>query len=220
MKILILTGNGALVGASFYNEVIKTLNKKHNKIYDKEFPEIVLYNLPLDVNNLGKLNLFDLKVLKNKLFEINNLNIDYLFVLCNSISQDIEDIINTNKFNFKFINIIKNTLAKTSNLNKEIIFCSEYTNNQKIYGKNLNYLEKKEQNIINKIIDNILKGDNNIEELKLITKYLKENNIENIILGCTELYFIKNIFNSNEFNVYDSLTLYKDCLINIILNEN
>ena len=220
MKILILTGNGALVGASFYNEVIKTLNKKHNKIYDKEFPEIVLYNLPLNVNNLRKLKPFDLKVLKNKLFEINNLNIDYLFVLCNSISQDIEDIINTNKFNFKFINIIKNTLAKTSNLNKEIIFCSEYTNNQKIYGKNLNYLEKKEQNIINKIIDNILKGDNNIEELKLITKYLKENNIENIILGCTELYFIKNIFNSNEFNVYDSLTLYKDCLINIILNEN
>ena len=37
---------------------------------------------------------------------VNNLNIDYLFVLCNSISQDIEDIINTNKFNFKFINCL------------------------------------------------------------------------------------------------------------------
>ena len=60
MKILILSGNGALVGASFYQDVIKTLNQSYSFINDNEYPEIILYNLPLEMKNDGFLQNYHL----------------------------------------------------------------------------------------------------------------------------------------------------------------
>lgn len=213
MKILILSGNGALVGASFYQDVIKTLNQSHSFINDNEYPEIILYNLPLEMNSDGILKNYYL--LEKKLLEFNNLNIDYLFVLCNSISSIVSNIINVHKLNYKFINIIDNTLNKINNLNNKILLCSDYSNSNKLYGNNIIYLDNTKQQMIDVTIYNILKGNNVINSYNGLITYL--NSFENIVLGCTELYFIKHLFDSNKFNVYDSLSLYKDTLVQLII---
>lgn len=213
MKILILAGNGALVGASFYNDIIQTLHKTCNKIYDNEFPEIILYNLPINLNYKGELDNTDF--LEKKLLEFNLLNIDYLFVLCNSLSNIIESIIDNDNINYKFVNIIENTKNKINN--KSILLCSNFTKNKKLYGnQNIVYINDDEQIVIDEIIDNILKGNNIKILFEKLTKFLSTYEENNIILGCTELYFIKELFDSNKYNVFDSLTLYKDYLINLI----
>lgn len=213
MKILILAGNGALVGASFYNDIIQTLHKTCNKIYDNEFPEIILYNLPINLNYKGELDNTDF--LEKKLLEFNLLNIDYLFVLCNSLSNIIESIIDNDNINYKFVNIIENTKNKINN--KSILLCSNFTKNKKLYGnQNIVYINDDEQIVIDEIIDNILKGNNIKILFEKLTNFLSIYEENNIILGCTELYFIKELFDSNKYNVFDSLTLYKDNLINLI----
>lgn len=217
MKILILAGNGALVGASFYNDIIQTLHKTCNKIYDNEFPEIIVYNLPINLNYKGELDNTDF--LEKKLLEFNLLNIDYLFVLCNSLSNIINTIIDNDKINYKFVNIIENTKYKINE--KSILLCSNFTNHKKLYGnENIIYINDNEQIIVDEIIDNILKG-NNVKTLFIkLLKMLDKHEINNIVLGCTELYFIKELFDSNKYNVFDSLTLYKDHLIYLINEEN
>lgn len=215
MKILILTGSGALVGAEFYNQLINQLNRDHDIVYDQDFPEIILYNLPLEVNPKGELH--NIELLKEKLIQFNKFELDYLFVLCNSISNIVENLKSNLNLNYEFINIINNTKIESIENNNTLILSSNYTNINKLYGVEYKYLNNKDQIILDNIIESILKKENIEYMIKNID--FKLYNINKIILGCTELYYLKDYITNEKINIICSFTEYLKKLIKIIINN-
>jgi len=209
MKIGIITGAGALIGAKFYNDLIVSLNKK-GAINDHEYPEIILHQYPFNLNDKGY---FDtnktIKNINNSLKLMNDSNINTLVYLCNSITELIQDK--------NAINIIDETTKKIDYIykNEKIkIIASEYTIKNRLYANRImenDVIEstQSEIDIYTDIINLILQGKNK-EAKKIYKDLIKEYKKKNykVILGCTEF----NIINKNK-EVIDCVEVIKESLL-------
>lgn len=215
-KILIITGSGALVGAKFYNNLIKKLNTKYNLINDDEYPFITLMNIPFDLNHKGEIN--DLDEFKKVINKIDFTEYNNVYFLCNSLAKEMSNIINDKKY----INIIKVTEKYTKSSKQNILIGSKNTFEKCLYKKTNFYKHSKQiqiviDDIINLILINTKESKKEIEKnLKILKDYYDVLGIDNIILSCTEMYLIKSdikkIF-EKDYNIYCSTTIYLKELI-------
>ncbi|MFH1589600.1 MAG: amino acid racemase [archaeon] len=191
----ILGGMGPEATAELYSRIIKIFQKKYGAVYDNDFPEIIILNLPLpDIvkkvnNNVEKTLIYGAKKLESS-------GVDFIAIPCNTVTPYIK-ILKEN-VSVPIINIVEETAkeVKNSNLKKIGLLATETTINDKIYSAylpKLITLDEKNQKITTKLIMNILSGDKSGKKmiLKLIKK-LKEKGAEKVILGCTELPLIYN----------------------------
>lgn len=221
-KILILTGSGALVGSKFYKNLIKKINQDYNIVDDKDYPYIVLHNIPLNCNYKGELE--DKNELKKILDNIDVSSFDNIYFLCNSLTNELENILE----NKKFINIIKISEKKIKD-NQTILFGSKSTFNKQLYRKTNYYKHTKRiQNEMDEIIYLSLKNDKEAkklikEKLLILKDYFDILEISNIILSCTDLYLIKKEIKKvfgEDYKVFCSTSLYlKEVIKNLKLKK-
>ena len=148
---------------------------------------------------------------------------------CNTASYFYKEIsFNTN---ILFINIVEETVKYLHKLNvkKVGLLATEGTVKSKIYEELLsNYKiklvlpNKFDQHIISSIIyDGIKSGKNiNLNNFYNVINNLKNNNCEKIILGCTELSVLKEIYKLKDEMLIDAMDILADTTLYYIKNTN
>ena len=227
MKIGIIGGLGPLATVKFMEMLEKRLNN-----YNKEY-EIIVINDPttpdrtsyiLDNKKDNPINSILEMVKKIELFKCN-----LIVMPCNTASYFYKEIINNT--NILFINIVEETVKYLNKLNikKVGLLATDGTIKSKIYEEllnnyniNLNLPSKSDQHTISSIIYDGIKSGKDIDLNKFynVINNLKEKDCEKIILGCTELSALKEIYNLKDKILIDAMDILADSTVNYIKNTD
>ena len=226
MRIGIIGGLGPLATVKF----MEMLNKRIDN--NKEI-ELVVINDPttpdrtsyiLDNTKDNPINSI-LKMVK----KLENFKCDLLVMPCNTASYFYKEIINNT--NILFINIVEETVKylKNNNINKVGLLATEGTIKSGIYKELLDIYNIEliipninEQKIISSIIYDGIKSNNKIDlnEFNKVINHLKEQGSEKIILGCTELSALKEIYHIKDNNLIDAMEILADSTLEHIKNTD
>jgi len=195
-KIGILGGMGPEATADFYLRIIRIFQKKYGAIYDSDFPEILIINLPIpDVVENPKEEDKVREMLINAVKKLEKSGADFIAIPCNTVTYYISEM--KNEVSIPIINIIKETANEVSKsgIKKVGLLGTEMTIESNIYTNALKdiqilTLNKTEQKETTKIILNILAGKKSRKDRKILTQFiqkLRDLGARKVILGCTEL---------------------------------
>jgi len=182
----------------FYKELILICQKEYGSKYDNEFPNIIIYNLPVpDVVEGIRQPKKVLQVLKRGIKTLEIAGVDFIVVPCNTINYFYKDMVKMTKL--PIYNIIEETTkAVNSKKFRNVgVIATKTTIKTKLYKKIFNKYkiklllpDKNSRELTNKIILNILEGKRlkkDKEALLKIVQEFKTKGAEAIVLGCTEL---------------------------------
>lgn len=223
MKIGIIGGLGPLATVKF----MEMLNKRLINI-NKEV-EIVVINDPttpdrtsyiLDNTKENPINSILSMVKKLELFDVN-----LLVMPCNTASYFYKEI--ESNTNILFINIVEETVKylKDNNINKVGLMATKGTIKSEIYKSllakyNINLVipSDNDQEIVSSIIYDGIKSNQKIDlnNFYNVINNLKANGSEKVILGCTELSALKEIYNIKDDYLVDAMDILADSTINYI----
>lgn len=198
----------------FYQYLIEICQKKYYTKYDSDFPEIIIYNLPIpdvveSVENEEKTK----KLLVKGIKQLENAGCDFIAIPCNTVNFCI-DFLRT-KSRIKILNIVKETSKKVnkSGIKSATLLATEKTIQSDIYQKKIKKeigidLPQNQKKITNLIME-ILEGK---KENKKLERIIKNCESEAVILGCTDLSGLidkKTIM----IKIFDSLMILAEATI-------
>ena len=219
-KIGIIGGIGANASSFFLQILINKINQSN-----LEIPEIILDSVPLDdfISDESKI-LDGQKQLIKTIRQLNLLKPDIVVMCCNTAHIVYPEI--SKKTNFIFPSLID--LVKTEINNSQCrrigilgtpntIKYQLYQNSRrKIFIPGLNL-----QNILEKNIRLIINSDFEKLNYRLISQekneFIKINNLDGIVLGCTEIpIFFPKINLDKNITIFDSSEILADYLIHYL----
>lgn len=197
----VLGGMGPEATAQFYKELIRECQTRYGAKYDSDFPEIIIYSLPLPdvvegVSNRPKV----LLSLKFGLRKLEKAGADFIVSPCNTI--DIFYNETKEAVRIPFYSIVQETAKKVDSKKFKIvgIVGTEALLKSGLYdnilgecGIKLVKPDRNDRKILTRVILRILKGKKLVTdkaELVRMIKRLQVRGAEGIILGCTELPLI------------------------------
>lgn len=211
----ILGGMGPQASVYLYKIMIELAIKEFQAKNNDDFPEIIIHSIPVpDFISNEKQKQQALKMLQERVIALNNLNLSYLSIACNTAHLLLPDLQKISKISF--ISMIEEVCSKVKNdnLKKVGILGTPATLNSELYQKELGEHGiksilplQKDFILLEIVIRNVINGSASKQDEKLLARianYLYENGAEGIILGCTELplvfpkYFRIPIYNSVE----------------------
>jgi aspartate racemase len=190
----ILGGMGPEGTAELYLRIIRLFQKKFGAVLDSDFPEIVIFNVPIpdvveDPRNMQRIKAMLIENSK----KLEEAGADFIVIPCNTVTKFIELI--RQNVSIPVVGIVEETISELikNGINKIGLIATEMTIENKYFKDDfvkfiLPTIE--ETSIITKVILNILSGKKFEEDLKRIKKIssnLKKFGCEKIILGCTDL---------------------------------
>lgn len=209
MKTLgILGGVGPDTTSKVYLSIIDLIRKNHKKYY----PSITIYNLPwpfaleneMIIKGKNSEKMIPYLVNGAKILEKAGASLGIL--PCNTLHKHIQEIRESVKI--PFLSIIDETVLKLKSLEIKTIgiLASQTTIDSKIYAKilekngiNVLHPNKIQQNNINNIIIDLVRGKSNKRYGKKIEKIcnsLNKKGAESILLACTDLQLATPNINS------------------------
>ena len=224
----ILGGVGPKTTSHIYHSIINYFRESG----EKKYPPILIYNLPFPFIIENEAIIEGKNAQKMLPYLIDGAKIlekggaDFGILPCNTLHKYIQEIRESVKI--PFLSIIDETLkyVKSKKIKSIGILATETTVKDKLYDNILNkngisvlYPNRREQNNINKIIIELLKGEKNKlqeKEVKEFFSSLQKRGSEAILLACTDLQIIASniqapvlLINSTEILINASL-----CLLN------
>ncbi len=219
-KIGIIGGIGANASSFFLQILINKINQDGMKM-----PEIILDSVSIDnfISDESKI-LQGQKQLLKTVEQFNLLKPDIVVMCCNTAHIIYPKINKLAKFNFpSLINLVNNKLDN-SNCQNIGILATPNTLKFKLYqnnSKKIFYPDLDLQNILEKNIRLIINSDYEKINYDLISqkinKFIKQNNLDGIVLGCTEIpvFFSKIKLNKN-ITIFNSSEILANHLINYL----
>lgn len=200
--------------ALLYKYIIREYQIQFNSFKDDEFPEIVIHNLPIpDILNGEVHELAVKQKLKESLTLLESIKVDIIAFPCNTLTYFIEYLRGIS--HVPVISIVEETCNYIKSLNplKIVLLATETTLNKKIYEKyldNLLILNPLKQQQITMLIEQILRGKGNKEELTEIIN-IESKRAEYIILGCTDISVLAEEIKNN--SIIDSLKILSQAIV-------
>ena len=210
MKTLGILGG---VGPETTTEVYLSIINQFRKDNQKNYPSIVIYNLPFPfiIENEAIIEGKNSEKMIPYLIEgakiLEKAGADFGILPCNTLHKYMNVISESVKI--PFLNIIDETakVLEISSVKNIGILATETTVNDRLYndplkriGINILYPTVDEQNILNKIITELIEGDEsstNEQKIKEICISLQNKGAENILLACTDLQLVVKKINLN-----------------------
>lgn len=210
----VMGGLGPMATVYFYDMIVRLTDANR----DQEHIDMVISNRATTPDRtdyiIGKSTNSPSDVLKKDAKRLESFGTDFLVITCNTAHYFYDEI--KNSVNIPVLNIIEETvkyaknqghkklgiLATTGNINTKL-----YQNMCQKHGIEFMILDENRQaNIMSIIYDDIKSGKPaDMNKFNSIVDYLKNNDCDGAILGCTELSILKNDNNlDNEFYI-DSL---------------
>lgn len=210
----VIGGLGPMATVYFYDMVVRLTDAN----CDQEHIDMVISNRATTPDRtdyiIGKSTNSPSDVLKKDAKRLESFGSDFLVITCNTAHYFYDEV--KNSVDIPVLNIIEETvkyaknqghkklgiLATTGNINTNL-----YQNMCKKYGIEFIILDENRQSDIMSIIyDNIKSGKPaDMNKFNVIVDYLKKNNCDGAILGCTELSILKNDNNLGSEFYIDSL---------------
>lgn len=215
IKIGILGGMGPFSSAHFLEILLKKISEQNINM-----PEIILDSISIEdfISDQTKIKA-GFAVLKDRVKKLNKLNVDLIVMTCNTahILHPQLSVISLCPFPSLIDSVT--TEAKKSKLKRIGLLATPTTIKTNLYSNKF-LPDKKLQNLTEKlikkaIISEVKTGDTNklIVETK---KFIKSNQLDGLILGCTELPLI--FPNSKKFKIpiFNSLDILANSVINFL----
>lgn len=214
---------GPYASAYFYKLLLKKSSDFYGAKNNDDFPEIIIDSLPVpdfisDTEKLSEAR----KMLISLVKKLNDFGVGSIGMICNTGHILYPDLyrISTAEF-YSMIDLVGENVSKKG-LKKVGVLATPITVKFDLYGKVLRdkgiqvyYQQNGSQNLHERIIRDMVSGKkvlNDIKKLEVATKKLiSENNLDGIVLGCTELPLV---FPKNKFkNVIDCMDILADKLL-------
>lgn len=216
-KIGIIGGIGANASSYFLQLLIDKINQNNLKM-----PEIILDSVPIDdfISDESKIKKGQTELMKT-IKQFNLLKPDIVVMCCNTAHIVYPKISQRAEFSFpSLIDLVKNKIINNQCQNIGILGTPN-TLKYKLYQDNSRKIftpNNKLQNILEENIRSVIKSDFkkiNYSVLSFeINKFIKSNNLDGIILGCTEIpLFFQNIKLNKKITIFDSSEILVDSLI-------
>lgn len=210
----VLGGLGPMASVYFYEMVVNMTDAKT----DQEHVDMIITNRATTPDRtafiVGTSKEDPSKVLVDDAKKLEKYGVDFIVITCNTAHYFYNEI--SKAVNIPLINIIEETIkyAKATNHKKLGILATTGNIKTNLYQNmcekyNMEYLvldEERQSQVMEIIYDDIKSGKPaNMNKFNDIVNYLKENNCDGVILGCTELSILKNDNNLNGDFYIDSL---------------
>mgnify|MGYP006292437489 CR=1 FL=1 len=231
-KIGILGGMGWHSTSIYYNKINTYINKNNEKdvtpeiiIYSVNFKKILKYQ---NENNWDKIS----EILKSKAIMIEKMGADFLVIASNTAHKVIEQI--QDELSIPIISIVDvvGKSLRSNNIKKTGLLATKYLINDGFYQEKLE--SDYDQQIIvppsheveelnNIIIDELIHNKINMGSkfyINSIIDNLLFNDIDSLILGCTELGSIINEMPSQDIKIINSLELHIEEIVDLVFRKN
>lgn len=227
-KLGILGGMGPDSSSIYYQSVLSEFQKRRKPRYDQDYPEIVLYNLPIPdpVSGITDPEL-TLKTLVTGLKKLELMQVDFITIPCNTIGIFINEL--RGAIETPILGIIESTLkvVRSKKIKKVGLLATGVTIKNNLYSKpfaknNIMIFTPSNQIKIDQVIRNIVGGKKNREDKKILTDAiaeLKYKGVDYVILGCTDLPVIlkqSDIINQ-KVKLIDSVKSYAEQTVEYLL---
>ncbi|MDD5022682.1 MAG: amino acid racemase [Candidatus ainarchaeum sp.] len=187
----VLGGMGPESTVYVYKKMIEFCQKEYGAKYDSDFPQIVIYNLPVPdvVENKGNEE-YIIERLKFGMEKLEAAGADFSFIACNSMEKFVPEL----RKRWSLLSIVEETAKEidSKGIRKVGLLATDTTIRSNVYQqamKGISLILPKNQEEITAAIMEILEGKKE-EPNKKILKSIEEFNrlgIDAIILGCTDL---------------------------------
>lgn len=219
----VLGGLGPMASVYFYEMVVNMTDAKT----DQEHVDMIITNRATTPDRtafiVGSSDEDPSNVLIDDAQKLEEYGVDFIVMTCNTAHYFYEKI--SKAVNSPLINIVEETIkhAKATNHKKLGILATTGNIKTNLYQDmcekyDIEYFvldENRQSQVMEIIYDDIKSGKPaNMDKFNSIVDYLKENNCDGVILGCTELSILKNDNNLDENFYIDSLeVLAKETII-------
>lgn len=221
----ILGGMGPEATAALYLRIIRIFQERYGAVYDSDFPEMVIVNVPLpDVVEKANCNKEKIEMLVRASKKLENSGADFIAIPCNTVTKYVPEM--EKAVSIPIISIIRETANAVLKLGlkKVALIGTEATIKSRIYCKLLKgiqvlTLNEAEQKETTEIILNILAGrklQEDKEKLTAFIKKLKLSGAEKVILGCTDL----PLLTGNMSDTVDSLDVLAEVSVEWATGKN
>lgn len=220
----VMGGLGPMATVYFYDMIVRLTDAKS----DQEHIDMVITNRATTPDRtdyiIGKSPKNPVDVLVKDAKKLEQYGTDFLVLTCNTAHYFHEKIAESVKI--PVVNIVEETIiyAKQKGYNKLGILATTGNIQTKLYQNmcekyGIDYLvldDEKQQYIMDIIYKDIKSGKSaDMEKFNKIVEYLKENNCDGSILGCTELSILKNDNDLDNKFYIDSLEVLARKTINL-----
>jgi aspartate racemase len=207
----ILAGMGPKSTSPFLDLVIEQCQKQYGARNDIDFPHIIIYSLPTPFYVNQTIDDKEMEsTIRKGLQKLESTGVDFISIPCNSAHKYFDNLQNCIKT--PLLNIIDSTIKKLNKTSQRVaLFAARTTIDANIYQKgikkqNIEIVLKEEwQKEVNNLIQSVKNGEKN-DKLSTITKklskYLKEEEIDTIIIACTDI--TKIVKTMKGFTIIDS----------------
>ena len=219
-------GVGPQASSYLYDKIMKLAQEKHHAKNNHEFPELILYSIPVPdfISNKERIS-EAMEMFENVIKDFNKINVNYITIASNTVHLLLDDFQKIS--NAKFISMIDAVFEQVKNDSRTKIglLSSPMTIESNLYKK---YAEKENIELLYPLSDDlrkvesmiraIISGTNNREELKRdyiqVTQKLFDQAAEAIILGCTELPLAIN-YEAINHKIYNSMDILAEKITDI-----
>lgn len=219
----VIGGMGPYASAYFYKLLIKKSTEEYGAKNNDDYPEIVIDSVPVpdfisDTNNLAVAK----EILISRVKALNNFGCNIIAMACNTGHLLYQDLAKNSEVPFVSLIELVCQKAKNNGMEKVGLLATETTIKMQLYHSILkqdgvevinpddNFLKKQEEIIRFVIANGETKEFENVLS-DMTSKFIKDNNLDGVILGCTELPLV---FPNCKFkNVIDSLDVLADHLL-------
>lgn len=194
-----LGGMGAAASCDSYSRIIALAQDIYGAVQDEDYPHILIYNLPLfGFDETGFVNPEGVKdQLLEGLRTLERGRADFIFMACNTVYYYHQFL--QQEIGVPLLNIIDETVKEVAvkGHKKVGLLCSQSTSGLQLYqaycgkyGIEVVGVDNDEQQILNRVILQVMAGRQSQNEIALIKQVINrmgKAHISGVILGCTEL---------------------------------
>ncbi len=216
----ILGGMGPEATARFYSEIIRGFQKQYGAKFDSDYPEIIIYNLPLPdiVEKPAKRNSI-IALIKYGLRKLEAAGADFIVAPCNTLNAFYDEM--RKCIGIPVCSIVEETARKVSasGMKRVGILGTRLTLKTGLYDNALGRYgietvkpAEKEVTAITTAILNILEGSKKQRDkakLLAIINRMERTGAQGVVLGCTELPLLLNQ-KDTPTKLFDTLAILAD----------
>jgi aspartate racemase len=197
-SIGILGGMGPEATAELYKRIINFYQRERGAINDADYPNILINSVPVEdmLNDLDNRRVAITAQLQKGAKVLEAAGADFIVIPCNTATIFLKGV---KSINIPIIDITEETAKEAKKLGskKAGMLASASTIETKIYEDKLNEFgiemlcpNDEQQKQVSAVIMNILAGKKTLEDtatLVSIANTMKDQGVDSIVLGCTEL---------------------------------
>jgi len=219
-KIGILDGMGAFAGARFFQMTLEKIAKAN-----LPFPEFILNAVAIDdfFADTNKI-LPAQKILSERVKVFNNQKVTMIVMACNTAHIMHAHLSSISKSPFPSIidlvigQSVKQSLSRVGVLASAVSLKTKLFENELIKNNILAFVPNQNFEIfLQKLIGKVINNKINMADKKnfeiFTKKFILDNNLDGIILGCTELPLAFDKKKFSNIKILDSLDILADCVV-------